>query len=109
APSAVNKRERLYRRGKIEASQRRAENQNRARPDDGSALERMTSDLENEKWAVLSDRGCEATRLTHEEARRLVHKLASEGRHGLCVVTNNAARRMAEVPAKRATLESRER
>jgi hypothetical protein len=29
--------------------------------------------------------------LTHEEARRLVHKLASEGLHGLCIVTNEAA------------------
>ncbi len=54
----------------------------------------MTSDLENQKWAVLSDRGCEVTRLTHEEARRLVHKLASEGRHGLCIVTNEAAERL---------------
>lgn len=54
----------------------------------------MTSDLENERWAVLSDRGCEATRLAHEEARRLVHKLASEGRHGLWIVTNEAAERL---------------
>jgi len=51
----------------------------------------MMSDLQKENWAVLSERGCEATRLTHEEARRLVHKLASEGRHGLCIVTNEAA------------------
>lgn len=51
----------------------------------------MTSSLQKESWAVLSERGCEATHLTHEEARRLVHKLASEGRHGLCIVTNEAA------------------
>jgi hypothetical protein len=51
----------------------------------------MISDLQTESWAVLSERGCEATHLTHEEARRLVHKLASEGRHGLCIVTNEAA------------------
>ena len=50
----------------------------------------MISDLQNETWAVLSERGCEATHLTHEEARRLVHKLASEGCHGLCIVTNEA-------------------
>lgn len=55
------------------------------------AAYQMTSDLQNENWAVLSERGCEATRLTHEEARRLVHKLASEGLHGLCIVTNEAA------------------
>ena len=51
----------------------------------------MTSNLQNENWAVISERGCEATRLTHEEARRLVHKLASEGRHGLCIVSDHAA------------------
>jgi hypothetical protein len=51
----------------------------------------MTSDLQIKNWAVLSERGCEATHLTHEEARRLVHKLASEGCHGLCIVTNEAA------------------
>jgi len=51
----------------------------------------MISDLQTESWAVLSERGCEATHLTHEEARRLVHKLASEGCHGLCIVTNEAA------------------
>jgi hypothetical protein len=51
----------------------------------------MMSDLQNRNWAVLSERGCEATHLTHEEARRLVHKLASEGHHGLCIVSNEAA------------------
>ena len=51
----------------------------------------MISDLQNKAWAVLSERGCEATHLTHDEARRLVHKLASEGHHGLCIVTNEAA------------------
>jgi hypothetical protein len=54
----------------------------------------MTSELGNEKWAVLSHRGLEATSLTHEEARRLVHRLASEGRHALCIVSDEAARRM---------------
>ncbi|MFN2579468.1 MAG: hypothetical protein ABR607_17510 [Pyrinomonadaceae bacterium] len=54
----------------------------------------MTSDLQNQKWAVLSHRGLEATTLTHEEARRLVRRLASEGSHGLCIVSDEAARRM---------------
>jgi hypothetical protein len=59
----------------------------------------MTSDLQNDNWAVLSERGCEATHLTHEEARRLVHKLASEGCHGLCIVTNQAASPITPVAA----------
>ena len=51
----------------------------------------MTSDLQKQNWAVLSNRGCEATELTHEEARRLVHRLEGEGRHGLCIVRAEAA------------------
>jgi hypothetical protein len=51
----------------------------------------MISDLQIKNWAVLSERGREATDLTHDEARRLVHKLGSEGHHGLCIVTNDAA------------------
>lgn len=54
----------------------------------------MSSDLEEQSWSVLSDRGCEAGSLTHEEARRLVHRLGGEGRHGLCIVTDEAAGRM---------------
>ena len=54
----------------------------------------MTSDLEKEKWAVLSDRGLEATGLSHEDARRLVHRLGGEGRHGLCIITDEAASRL---------------
>ena len=54
----------------------------------------MTSELGLEKWAVISDRGCEATGLTHEDARRLVHRLAGEGRHGLCIISDEAASRL---------------
>ena len=57
----------------------------------------MTSELQSQKLAVLSNRGCEATELTHEEARRLVHRLEGEGRHGLCIVTTDAARRRGSV------------
>ena len=54
----------------------------------------MSSELEMKHWSVLSDRGCEASGLTHEDARRLVHRLGGEGRHGLCIVTDEAASRM---------------
>jgi hypothetical protein len=56
----------------------------------------MSSDLEQKKWAVISEHGCEANRLTHEEARRLVHRLGAEGRHGLCIITDETARRLNE-------------
>ena len=72
---------------------------------------RMVSELGQEKWAVLSERGCEATDLTHEEARRLVHKLAGEGRHGLCIVTNESAHRLSgpAVPADVPAVQNRSR
>jgi hypothetical protein len=65
----------------------------------------MTSDLQNSHWAVLSHRGCEAAALTHEEARRLVHRLEGEGRHGLCIVTSEAAQHVgaAGTPEARAS------
>lgn len=56
----------------------------------------MSSDLEQKKWSVISERGCEANSLTHEEARRLVHRLGAEGRHGLCIISDEAAQRMDE-------------
>jgi hypothetical protein len=63
----------------------------------------MSSDLEEQSWSVLSDRGCEAGSLTHEEARRLVHRLGGEGRHGLCIVTDEAAGRMSTPTRKEET------
>ena len=59
----------------------------------------MTSDLESKKWSVISERGCEASSVTHEEARRLVHRLGAEGRHGLCIISDEAARRLTEYAA----------
>ena len=56
--------------------------------------EAMTSELEMNRWSVISERGCEASGLSHEEARRLVHRLGGEGRHGLCIITDEAASRM---------------
>lgn len=50
------------------------------------------SELAEKKWAVISNRGCESSDLTYEEARRLVHRLAGEGRAGLCIVSNETAR-----------------
>lgn len=57
----------------------------------------MSSELENPRWSVISERGCEASGLPHEEARRLVHRLGGEGRHGLCIITDEAASRMTPI------------
>jgi hypothetical protein len=50
------------------------------------------SDLNEKKWAVISERGCESLDLTYEDARRLVHRLLGEGRRGLCIVASGTAR-----------------
>lgn len=50
------------------------------------------SELTERRWAVISERGSEATDLTFDEAHALVRGLSDEGTHGLCVVTNEAAR-----------------
>ena len=52
------------------------------------------------RWAVISERGCEAAGLPHAEAARLVRRLLGEELSGLCVVTDEAARRLrTDVPA----------
>ena len=72
---------------------------------------KIVSELDENKWAVISERGPEASHLTHEEARRLVHKLAGEGRHGLCIVTDEAAQRLSgpAIPADMPAVQNRER
>ena len=44
------------------------------------------------RWAVISEHGCEADDLTYDEAVELMRRLKDERVHGLCIVTNEAAR-----------------
>lgn len=50
------------------------------------------SEIMERRWAVISERGSEATDLTFDEAHALLRRLSDEGTHGLCIVTNEAAR-----------------
>lgn len=52
------------------------------------------SELNERRWAVLSERGCEAAGLSYGEASGLVARLRGERVSGLCVVTESAAARM---------------
>lgn len=52
------------------------------------------SELDESRWAVLSERGCEATRLGYEEASRLARQLRGEDVRGLCIITETAASRL---------------
>jgi hypothetical protein len=51
-------------------------------------------ELNKRQWAVISERGSEATNLSYEEAAQLARELARARIYGLCVVTNEAAARL---------------
>ena len=53
------------------------------------------SELDEKIWAVVSERGVEASALTYAAALDLRRSLEAEKINGLCVVTDPAARREA--------------
>lgn len=57
------------------------------------------SELNEQRWAVVSERGCEAARVTYAEAADLMRRLKGERVHGTCVITSEAAARLAAAPA----------
>ena len=57
------------------------------------------SELNETRWSVLSERGCEASRLPYAEAARLVAQLRREPVFGLCIITDEAAARLNHKPA----------
>jgi hypothetical protein len=52
------------------------------------------SELNEKLWAVLSERGCEASGLTHMEAAEMMRRLAREKISGLCVISSDAGNRV---------------
>jgi hypothetical protein len=53
------------------------------------------SELRESRWAVMSERGCEASGLSYDEARGLMLRLVREKVRGLCIITDEAARHIA--------------
>jgi hypothetical protein len=51
------------------------------------------SELREQRWSVVSERGCEASSVNYEEAARLVGRLRADKVHGLCIISDEAARR----------------
>jgi hypothetical protein len=49
------------------------------------------SELNERRWAVLSERGCEDMGLSYEEAAAAIARLRGERVSGLCVITDAAA------------------
>ncbi len=52
------------------------------------------SELNERRWAVLSERGSEQSGLSYEEAAALIARLRGERVSGLCVITDEAASRL---------------
>ena len=67
------------------------------------------SELVEPRWAVISERGCEASGLKHEDALKLMRRLTQEKIHGLCIVTETAARRFTPAINQSTTSSSRTR
>ena len=65
------------------------------------------SELREKRWSVVSERGCEASGVNYEEAAGLVNRLRADKVHGLCIISDEAARRYdsnnhhAPTPAKK--------
>ncbi|HEY0097660.1 MAG TPA: hypothetical protein VGB76_01790 [Pyrinomonadaceae bacterium] len=51
------------------------------------------SELREQRWSVVSERGCEASGVNYEAAAALVRRLREDKVHGLCIVSDEAARR----------------
>jgi hypothetical protein len=51
------------------------------------------SELTDERWAVLSARGAEATGLTYAQAAELMRSLVLDKISGVSIITNDAALR----------------
>jgi hypothetical protein len=51
------------------------------------------SEFTKSLWAVVSERGCEASDLNYEEALALMNHLTQEKVSGLAIVTNSVASR----------------
>jgi hypothetical protein len=51
------------------------------------------SELREPRWSVVSERGSEASGVNYDEAAGLVRRLRGEKIHGLCIISDEAARR----------------
>ncbi len=56
------------------------------------------SELNEARWSVLSERGCEASRLSYATAAQLIAQLRRDRIFGLCIITDEAAERLNHTP-----------
>jgi hypothetical protein len=58
------------------------------------------SELNERRWAVLSERGCEGAGLSYGDAAAMVARLKAARVSGLCVITDAAAARLPRAKTK---------
>jgi hypothetical protein len=58
-------------------------------------------ELTQQRWAVISERGVEASGMTYDDALALLRHLTDDKIHGICIVTDEAARRDAQATQHR--------
>jgi len=67
-------------------------------PSEGAKADDAPVDSKNElnesRWSVVSFERCVASNLTYEQAANKLAELADEKVSGLCIITNEAARRI---------------
>ena len=51
------------------------------------------SELREPRWSVVSERGCETSSVNYDEAAELVRRLRDDKVYGLCIISDEAARR----------------
>jgi hypothetical protein len=54
------------------------------------------NELREPRWSVVSFEECAAKNLTYEEAARKLAEMEKQGVSGLCIVTDEAAKRIAD-------------
>jgi hypothetical protein len=59
------------------------------------------SELGKRRWAVMSERGIEASGVDYDEAFQLVRQLTAEKVSGVCIISGEAAQRL---PADKKTV-----
>jgi hypothetical protein len=52
------------------------------------------SELSERRWAVMSERGIEASGVAYNEASQLVLRVKAEKVSGLCIISSEAAHRL---------------
>ena len=63
--------------------------------DQETALPKPKTELDETQWAVISFDRCEASSLTYKQAAQKLAELQARDIAGLCIVTNDVAKRLA--------------